>query len=329
MSVVRVITRAQVRRLLSMGEAVELMKEAFEALSSGRANVPQRIWMEIPEHEGGALIMPVAIQGYSHFAVKEISLYPENPARGLTNANGLLLLLDAQTGLPAALVDTESVTALRTGAGSGLATQLLARTDARVAVVVGAGPQARAQLEGVCAVRDIERCFVWSRSRDKAEALAKELRETLKRDVQVAASREVLGEADVICTATTSADPLFEAAELKPGVHINAIGSHQADRRELSSEIIASARVVVDQRSAALAEAGDLVIAIREGAIDASHVHAELGEIVAGRAQARGAEAEVTVFRGVGNAAQDLVAASGVFKKAEAQGLGSLLETDE
>ena len=323
---VRVVTRPEVRQLLSMAEAVDLMKEAFEALSSGRANVPQRTWLEIPEHGAGALIMPVAIEGYSHFAVKAISLYPGNPARGLTNANGLTQILDAETGLPTALVDTEALTALRTGAGSGLATRLLARENARVAVLFGAGPQARAQLEGVCAARDIEEAFVLSRTGSSAEALAKDLDGQLAADVRAAPSRAVLARADVICTATTSAEPLFEARELKPGVHINAIGSHHADRRELGTDVMRSARVVVDQRSSCLAEAGDLAIPIEEGAFDASHIHAELGELVAGRAEGRQSDTETTVFRAVGNAVQDLVTACGVLKKAEEQGIGSLLE---
>lgn len=326
MASIRVITRPEVRRLLTMSETVDLMQEAFSALSSGRANVPQRTWLEIPEHRGGALIMPVAIEGYSYFAVKEISLYNENPSRGLTNANGLAMLLESETGLPVGLIDTEALTSLRTGASSGLATKLLAREDARVAVVMGAGSQARSQLEGVCAVRPIEKTFILSRTQGPAEAMAKELGEELDLDIEVGASREVLGKADVICTATTSAEPLFEASELKAGVHINAIGSHHADRREIGEDVIRAARVVVDQRTACLAEAGEIAIPISQGLFDASHIHAELGEIVLGSAKGRYSETETTVFRAVGNAVQDLVAACGVFEKAQQAEVGTVLE---
>jgi ornithine cyclodeaminase/alanine dehydrogenase-like protein (mu-crystallin family) len=323
MPLIRFLSRADVQQALGMHEAISLMREAFIALSEGRASVPVRLNVPMPEYNGRALFMPVYLPDTEHVGLKVVTVHPDNPTRGLPFIHALVMVTDAATGRPVAVMDGEYLTALRTGAGAGLATDLLACPDAEVAAIFGAGVQGRTQLEAVCAVRPIRRAYVFSRSRDNAAAFAQEMSTRLALDVQVADDPETLGQADVVCTATTSLAPVFSHPHLKPGVHINGIGSYRPDMAEIPPDTVLAAKVVVDHRPACLAEAGDLIQLLERGLITENHIHAELGEIAAGHKAGRTSDDDVTFFKSVGNAVQDLAAASHVVAEAEARGLGT------
>ena len=306
----RYITDEKIREALTMPEAIRAVKEAFIQLSTGQAVVPARTSLEIPEFRTTALVMPAYLPRSKRLGLKLISLCEDNPAKGLPMAQAVSIIMDAELGTPLAVLDASVLTAVRTGAASGAATDALARTEAQVAAIFGCGVQGKTQLEAIAAVRPIRKAFVFDTNPKAAEAFAEEMRRKLAMDVEPATSPEVLREADVISTATTSGVPVFSDAHLKLGVHINAIGSYKPHVREIPGETIRRARVFVDQRQACLEEAGDLIIPLRENLIDEGHIRAEIGEVLAGLKPGRGSEDEITVFKSVGNAVQDLAMAS-------------------
>jgi ornithine cyclodeaminase/alanine dehydrogenase-like protein (mu-crystallin family) len=286
----RILTAADVAEALTMREAIAAMRSAFAQLSSGAAVVPART--ATPTGGGVTLTMPAYLPDGA-LSVKVVSVNPHNPAVGLATIQGAVLVLDPRTAVPLALIEGRSLTALRTGAATGLATDLLARPDARILTIFGAGGQSAQQIAGVCAVREIEEVRVVRRG------------ETADFD-----------RVDIIVTATNSAVPVFR--DPPAGVHINAIGSYRPDMRELDEATMAAAKVVVDSREHARAEAGELQ---RDTAI-----HAELGEVVLGKRPGRTGRDEITVFKSVGNAAQDAAIARAILAGAEARGLGQIFD---
>jgi len=322
----RFLSADDVRRALPMTDAVEAMKHAFVQLSDGRAVVPPRTHIALPQTGGEVLLMPAAAPDDGRMSLKIATLFEGNRARGLPFIQAILVLLDATDGRPLAVMDGASITAIRTGAASGAATDVLARDDAKSVAIIGAGVQGRMLLEAVCIVRPIEQVRVFDTSASAAEAFAGEMSERLGAAVEVSeSSRQAVDGADVVCTATTSDVPVFDDGDLAPGVHINAVGSHRPRVREIPAVTVVRARVVVDQVHAAL-KSGDLIMPIDDGLIDRDHIHAELGEIIAGRKPGRQARDEVTLFKSVGVAIQDLAAARRVFANARRDGLGSELE---
>lgn len=296
------------RRALPMGAAIDALERAF---GGALPHAPLRSHAETP---GGALLlMPAA--GAEGVGVKLVTVTPSNPGRGLPLLHALYALFDTATQAPLAILDGAALTALRTGAVSGLATRHLARPDAARLVVFGAGVQARAHVEAMRAVRALERVVVVSRTRERAEALAAEIRASGP-PAEVGAP-EAVAEADLVCTCTTSPTPVFEGELLAPGAHVNAVGAYTPQTRELDAETILRARVVVETREVAMAEAGDLLIPMREGRIGPDHVVADLSEVVRGAVVRRSAE-DVTVFESVGAAFEDLVVA-----RAALEGLGA------
>ncbi len=325
-----VLSKEEVRQALPMREAIDAVKEAYRALSAGRAEVPLRLSLPVAPHDGVSLFMPAFVGGDEEaLAVKVVSVFPHNPERGMPTIYAAVLVLEPDTGRPVALLEGGTLTALRTGAASGAATDVLARRDSRVLAVFGAGTQGRTQAEAVCTVRPIERVWVYDISRERAEAFAAEMAGfgPIPQDVRVAETpREAVREADVICTATISAKPVFDDADLKPGVHINGIGAYTPQMAEVPPETVARALVVVDSREAALAEAGDLIQPIEAGIITPEHIHAELGEILLGRKEGRTAADQITFFKSVGVAVQDAMASLAAVRNAKAQNLGRTIE---
>ncbi len=309
-TLLRYVTDEEARRALTMPEAIRAVKEAFVQLSTGQARVPVRTSLEIPEFRTTALVMPAYLPGTKRIGLKLISLCEDNPSKGLPLAQAVTLVMDAEHGTPLAVLDASYLTAVRTGAASGAATDVLARKDARVAAIFGAGVQGKTQLEAVAAVRPIRKALVFDVDPRAAAAYAGEMGPKLGLDVTPASSPEDLRQADIICTATTSVAPVFSDADLKPGVHINAVGSYKPHAREIPGETIRRARVYVDQRQASLEEAGDLIIPLRQNLIDEGHILAEIGEVLAGLKPGRISDGDITVFKSVGNAAQDLAVAS-------------------
>jgi alanine dehydrogenase len=326
----RILSQHDVRQAVSMAQAIEIVKGAFAQLSAGQAVVPVRTQLEVARHEGITLFMPAYLQESDDLGVKIVSVFPRNLERGLPTIHALVAVVDAETGCPAAVMDGTYLTALRTGAASGAASDFLARTDARGAAVFGAGAQGRTQLEAVCQVRDIKKVWVYDVNREAAEKYAQEMGGRggrVPRDIVVASSpTEAVREADVICTATTSKTPVFADADLKPGVHINAIGAFTPEMQEVPAETIQRARLVVDSREACWAEAGDLIIPRDKGLISEDDIYAELGEIAAGTKRSREGDEEITFFKSVGNAVQDVSVARKVLEEASRLGLGLEVE---
>ncbi|MBN1762053.1 MAG: ornithine cyclodeaminase family protein [Methanomicrobia archaeon] len=326
-----VLKGEDVRMALPMDACIAAMKRAFASFSDGRAQVPLRAKVVIPAHEGESLFMPAFVDDREGeaLAVKTVSVFPRNAQQGLPTLHAAVLVLEASTGRPTGLLEGGTLTAIRTGAASGAATDLLARPDSVVAAIFGAGVQARTQLEAICTVRAIQTVWVYDRIQERVEAFISEMAGTgpIPRDLRAAASpQQAVADADVICTATTSVTPVFADADLKSGVHINGIGSYTPDMQEVPAETVSRALVVVDSREAALAEAGDLIQPIRQGTISEEHLHAELGELVLGRKQGRTRSEQVTFFKSVGVAVQDAVAARLAVQNAEVQGLGQRVD---
>jgi alanine dehydrogenase len=319
----RILSREHVRQALPMRPAIEAMKGAFAQLSTGQADVPLRVALQVPRHNGVTLFMPGYLSADDRMAVKIVSVFNDNPARGLPLIHALVVVVDAATGEPVAVMDGTYLTALRTGAASGAATDLLARQDAHTVVVFGAGAQGRTQLEAVCAVRPIRQAWICDVAPERAAAYADEMGQRLALPVSVAeTSAEAAALADVICTATTSSTPVFEDADVQPGTHINAVGAYTPQMQELPAETVVRAKVVIDHREASLAEAGDLLIPLSEGLITEDSIYAELGEIAAGQKPGRASPDEITLFKSVGVAVQDVAAASAVLEAARRQNLG-------
>jgi alanine dehydrogenase len=322
----RVLSADDVRRAVPMAAAIDAVEQAFVALSAGHADVPLRAHIETPERQATSFFMPARL-GAAGLGLKVVSVFPQNAARGEPSIHALVTLLDPETGRPLAVLDGTYLTALRTGAASGVATRHMARPEARVLALFGAGAQALPQALAVLAVRPIERIWIVNRTRERAEALAERLRDAgFAGEARVAAgAREALAEADVVCAATSAATPLFRDEWLAPGAHINGVGSYKPSMAELPAETVARARVVVDQRRAAWAEAGDLIQARDAGLFAEERVAGELGEVAAGRVAGRTAAGELTLFKSVGNAAQDVAVAAVALARADSLGLGTVV----
>lgn len=295
---------------VSMEEAIESMKTAYAGLSNGSAIVPNRINLPMDEENALHLSMPAYITGGDYVTVKMVNVHYDNPDKGLPLINGVILVMDAIEGKPLALIEGKSVTALRTGAASGLATDLLANSDSRRAVVIGTGVQAEMQIEAIKSVRDLEVINVWGRSKEKTAAFCDGYDELVQPSDGLN-----LKEVDIICTATTSETPLFDYDNISPGVHINAVGAHKPNSRELSTDLIRRGKVYIDQLSSSKQEAGDILIPISEENYDWDQIEGELGDLVLGNIRGRISSEEITIFNSIGNAAQDLVIASLLMEK--------------
>jgi ornithine cyclodeaminase len=301
------LSAADIEKALPMRRAVEVMKDAFRAFSAGEATIPQRTSMPFAEGAGTLLIKPGALAGRV-LGAKLAAVVPGNAERGLPATSALMVCLSPETGEPEAILDGTGLTAWRTGAASGAATDLLADPAARVAAVFGAGGQARAQVLAIAAVREVEEVRICSPTRDRAEALLDRLRHEVGCTLRYTASpAEALAGARIVCTATTSSHPVFADADLAPGAHVNAIGSFRPDMRE------------------AALEAGELVHAVGAG-MTLAEAWAELGELVAGAAALSLPGSGVTLFKSVGLAVQDLAAAGAVLETARREGLGRTVE---
>lgn len=326
-----ILSAADVRATVPMAEAIRLMGVAFADLAAGRAVAPLRTPLFDEARGSHTLFMPASVPAVGGLGLKVVSVYPTNAARGLPAVVALVALLDADTGQALALLDGTFLTALRTGAVSGKATELLARADARTLLCIGAGAQAFTQIWAVCTARPgIGRVLVHSRSHASAARLIARLRDELPEIGARAAVADDLGAAvraaDVICAATNSATPVFDDADVRPGTHINAVGAFTPAMQEVPAATVARAHVVVDAVEAALAEAGDLVIPLQQSLITDAHLETELGQVVAGSRPGRTDPDAITLFKSVGNAVQDIAVARFAVERAEATGRGQRVE---
>ncbi|HAC06449.1 MAG TPA: ornithine cyclodeaminase [Gemmatimonadetes bacterium] len=318
----RILSADDVRACVDMPAAIDAMREAFAALSAQEATVPMRLALET-EH-GVSLFMPAHLRESGNAGAKVVSVNPGNAARGLPAIHAVVLVLDVLTGRPTALMDGTWLTALRTGAVGGLAADLLARSDAKTVALFGAGVQARTQLEAVRCVREITEVRVVSRSGASADRLAGEV--VGVRAVRVDDANEAIEGADIIIAATSSSTPVFDGARVEPGTHVTGVGSYTLDMREVDTALVQRARIIVDQREAVMEEAGDIVGPIRDGVVDETVIIAEIGEVVLGRVPGRTADSEITFFKSVGNAVQDVAVAARVLAAAESEGHGLVVD---
>jgi len=313
-----------------MREAIDLVKTAFRDLTRGRAVVPLRLALDVQPGSATTLLMPAYLPDLPALGFKAISIFQENGKRGLPIGNAMVCMIDAETGVPTALLNGAYLTALRTGAVSGASAELMARPDARHLVVIGAGTQGVTQAAAVCAARDIERITVvyrheasWRRYREAVEADWPDLLDRLTGTEEAEAAVRA---ADIVCVATTSRTPVFEDAWIRPGTHVSGVGSFTPEMQEVPAAFVARARVVVDMKEHALAEAGDLIIPLREGLIAEGDIVGELGEVVEGSVTARTSDEEVTFFKSVGNAVQDIAVANVAVQRAVERGVGQQID---
>jgi alanine dehydrogenase len=305
-----------VASVLSMAEAIDAVEKAFGEYARGSFKMPQRSTIMLDRHGGSVSLMPSYLEDAGALATKIISIYPRNPERGLATTVAWIVVNDPETGMMKAIIDGTYLTAMRTGAVTGVAARYLAREDSKVAAIIGCGVQGKTQAWAVVETREIETIKVFDLSRESMRIFAKEMGPKLGVDVvQASSGAEAVKGADIVITATTSRKPVIHREWLGGSVHVSAIGAFYPDYRELDTETIMEAKVVVDSREAIMKEAGDILIPIREGAITEDHIHAELGELVLGYKSGRTDVDGLTVFKSVGLAIQDSSVSNLVLKK--------------
>jgi alanine dehydrogenase len=327
---VRVIGAGELRDLVSMAQAVELMKQVFAQYSNGETISPIRTPVELPDGSGVSLFMPAFVDasgsGSAALGAKIVSVFGGNSSRGLPTINAVVLALDPETGVPIGLIEGASVTALRTGAVSGAATDLMARPDATTLAIIGAGAQGVTQAAAVCSVREITEIRVVDPNRVARESFAERMAEWLVKippvNLDVSEPEEAIRTSDIVCTATTSRTPVFEDRWIQDGTHINAVGAFTPEMQEIPDGTVARARIVVDAIEAILHEAGDIIQTIDRGVIGQDQIQVELGHLVSGAASGRERESQITLFKSVGNAIQDMVVARAALEAAESRGIG-------
>lgn len=318
------LTQSDIAQIVDMPRAIDLMRSAFRQLSNGQAQVPVREHLQLRDSETEALFMPVYLPEQHYIGQKIVGLNPQNPKLGQPFVQAMIMVMNAQTGNMEGLMEGTWITALRTGAGAGLATELLAIPEARTLAIFGTGVQAHTQVAAVCAVLPIRKLLVYYRNQAQAEGFAQVMRKRHALEVELCQDKNPLKMAEVICTATTSSVPLFSLDHLHPKVHINAVGAYRPDMAEVPPAVIAQSLVVIDQKAASLREAGDLIQAQIAQQTEAE-TWVELGQMVNGQHPGRTEEEQITFFKSVGNAAQDLVVAAYVLEEAKKRGLGQQL----
>jgi ornithine cyclodeaminase len=322
-----IVNQSEVPRLLPMKECIEVMARAFAALARSEATMPQRQIVWLGDKSGALGLMPAHISGLGALGLKAVTFFPRNEGTELDSHQGAVLLFEAGRGRLLAIIDATSVTSVRTAAVSGLATRLLAREDAGDLALVGSGVEARTHLEAMLAVRKLRRVRVASKTLERANAFAE--RESRRHSIVVtpcATVEEAVAGADIVCTVTSSREPVLRGEWLSPGAHVNAVGSSVPSARELDTLAVLRSRFFVDRKDAALAEAGDFLIPKAEGAVDDTHIRGELGQVVVGAVAGRLAPTDVTVFKSVGLAIEDLAAAQHIYSKARGSGFGKFVE---
>jgi ornithine cyclodeaminase len=327
-----VLSRSQVEALLDTDALIDALAAAMADLSLGRASVPHRVAALVPKQEGILGAMPGYVPSSGMLMSKLVSVFPRNAGTDLPTHQAVIVAFDPDTGRPAAVLDGTVITAARTAACSALSARLLARDDAAVLAILGTGVQARAHADAVPRVRPIRQIRVAGRDPARAAALADELSASGDTDVRAVASfREALQGADIACAATHAVEPVVRRAWLAPGVHVTSVGFNPAGR-ELDDATVAQALVCVESRGAALAPfpsgSNDLLMPIRDGVITADHIHAELGELVAGIRPGRTSPDQITVYKSVGVAVQDAAATALVLAAAHRQRIGTQITVD-
>jgi ornithine cyclodeaminase len=324
---VLILPQSEVERLLPMGECIEVMASTLASLAHGEALLPLRTMILVPDATDVFAVMPGYLGNPSTIGAKIITFFPRNHGTKYDSHQGAVLLFDAETGALAAMLDATPVTTIRTAAVSAVATRVLARDDASTLAILGAGVQGYVHIEAIRLVRPITHLRVWSRTREHAERLATTAGERFGLDATVAESgADAVRGADVVCTTTSAREPVLEGDWLEPGTHVNAIGASHRTAREIDSRTVVRSRLYVDRRESALKEPGDILVPLEEGVIAPEHIVAEVGEVLVGRAQGRCSRDEITLFKSLGLAIEDLAAAAHVLAAARRDGAGISVE---
>ena len=314
-----IVPQDQVPSLLPMDQCIAAMAEALGALARGEAVLPLRGMLWQPDKSGLLGLMPGWLGAPPALGIKVVTVFPGNHGSDLDAHQGVVLLFDTARGSLRAVIDATAVTAIRTAAVSGLATRLMAREDAGDLALIGSGVQAATHLDAMRTVRTLRRVRVWSRNAGRVRAFVERHATRTGLPIEAAAdARAAIEGADLVCTTTSARTPVLEGAWLSPGVHVNAVGACFKDTRELDSEAVRRARLVVDRRESALNEAGEIITALAEGAIGEDHIVGELGEVVIGQVPGRTRPDEITLFESLGLAVEDLAAAHVIVTNAEA-----------
>jgi ornithine cyclodeaminase len=318
-----ILDAAAVRRLLPMSDCIAAMRQAMVAVSQGSVNIPPRIVASLPDGSGYFFAMPGSAQHPALDGAKVLTLLPANPAAGRPTIQGVVLLFDHATGAPQALIDGAEITAMRTAAASGLATQLLARADAASHGVLGIGVQAGVHIDAIQVARPgVAEVRVWGRDAASAQAFA--LAQSARTGLRVLAVHDaaLACACDIVSVVTGATQPVLQGAWLQPGAHVNLVGAHQRTHREADTAAITRAAVYVDLMASALSEAGDLLIPIDEGAFDSTRIVGEIGQLAAGQVPGRAGDQQITLYKSLGVVAQDLFAAWATLQRALAEGQG-------
>lgn len=322
-----VLSEKEVQSLAEVQELIPVLERAHIQYSTGKAVMPVRLVVPLPQIEGRITSMPGYLNEDKALGMKVVTFFPNNLKQNLPQILATVMLFSADTGKMIAAMDGNYITAIRTACVSAMATKALANPESRVLGVLGAGVQARAHIRALTQIRKISEIKLY----DIFEASARQLQESLQKEIGVKinvvqSAREAVLDADLLVTVTTAKEPIVKADWLKPGMHINAVGSHRPDLREIDGATLAAAKIVVDSRDAIMAECGDILIAIQEKAITANSVHAEIGEVLAGKKPGRTRGDEITLYKAVGIAIQDVATAHLVYRKALERNVGTNIE---
>jgi alanine dehydrogenase len=320
-----ILGKTDLEALLPMEEVIDVLAMGFREVKEGRCVVPVRFHLGIEEHQGQFLYMPAFLPGLKQSGTKIVSVFPQNTSRGKPTIYATYLLSDPTTGELLAMMEGATLTGIRTGGASGLATRYLARKDAKVLGIIGTGFQSFFQFLAIRAVRPIEDVWAYDIDQKRLQDFCQKISPLMKIH-PVSSPSEAARRSDILVTSTTSRTPVFSGRDLKPGAHINAIGAFRPDMREADEETLLRAVIVVDTHEGCLSEAGDLLIPMGEGKLRKEAIYGDLGDLVTGRKEGRSSDEEITFFKSVGFAMEDVVTAYYAYEKATRQGIGQKIE---
>lgn len=323
MCMVLFLGASDIEKLISMNETINVVEKSFRELGEGTAEMTERGVIGIPDASGWLGIMTAYLRGMNALGTKAVTVFTRNDASGKSTTQGTMLLLDPLSGDLLSIMDATFITAMRTGATTGIATKYLARTDSKIIGIFGAGIQAKTQLMAVSAVREIERVAVYTPTNSRAPRFVEEMSGLLNIQVERVRDLRDAVNSDIIITATTSPTPLFDGELIYPGTHVNCIGAHTKDTRELDSVGIKRGKLIVDLKSSAMKEAGEIIMPIESGELTPDHISAELSDIISGKSTGRENKDEITIFKSTGLSIEDVATAKLVYDKAIKEGIGT------
>ncbi len=329
---ISILRKEDIDKVFTMSDAIKASKDALEIYSKGESNIPLRTILDVKNQDAESIYMPGYAVGANALGIKIVSVFPNNNKKGLNTIPATMVLVDEETGEVSSLIDGTYLTQIRTGAVSGAATDLLAKTDSKIFTIIGTGGQAPSQIEAVLNVRNIETVKIYNRKLEKAESFAKEMTSQFadKYNVKIIATNsteEAIKDADIITTVTTSKNPVFNGKLIKKGAHINAVGSFKPDMQEIDEYTLVNAdKIYVDTRDGVLHESGDFLIPIANGSFKADAVTGELGELILNKVPGRENDEEITLFKTVGSGILDIITARRIYENSKQKNIGQLIE---